>query len=131
MRERETGAIRDDRELPRPRAPDACESLVDLLERSTLVGRTEHAIGVNLDDRVARPGGARSQRGEGHGVARRLKAGACPDSLTLEQFGELAKESNTLVLPANVADVGSMIALAMKSIQSASPEPTSVPPRRA
>ena len=35
------------------------------------------------------------------------------------QFGELAKASNTLVLPANVADVGSMIALAMKSIQSA------------
>ncbi|MCA1562913.1 MAG: paraslipin [Acidobacteria bacterium] len=32
------------------------------------------------------------------------------------QFGELAKESNTLVLPANVADVGSMIALAMKAI---------------
>ena len=30
------------------------------------------------------------------------------------QFGELAKESNTIVLPANVADVGSMIALAMK-----------------
>ena len=35
------------------------------------------------------------------------------------QFGELAKESNTLVLPADVANVGSMIALAMKSIQSA------------
>jgi regulator of protease activity HflC (stomatin/prohibitin superfamily) len=32
------------------------------------------------------------------------------------QFGELAKESNTLVLPANVADVGSMIALAMKVV---------------
>src|SRR5918996_361208 len=32
------------------------------------------------------------------------------------QFGELAKTSNTLVLPANVADVGSMIALAMKAI---------------
>jgi regulator of protease activity HflC (stomatin/prohibitin superfamily) len=32
------------------------------------------------------------------------------------QFGELAKSSNTLVLPANVADVGSMIALAMKVI---------------
>jgi regulator of protease activity HflC (stomatin/prohibitin superfamily) len=32
------------------------------------------------------------------------------------QFGELAKESNTLVLPANVADVGSMIALAMKAV---------------
>ncbi len=32
------------------------------------------------------------------------------------QFGELAKTSNTLVLPANVADVGSMIALAMKAV---------------
>jgi regulator of protease activity HflC (stomatin/prohibitin superfamily) len=32
------------------------------------------------------------------------------------QFGRLAKESNTLVLPANVADVGSMIALAMNVI---------------
>ena len=36
------------------------------------------------------------------------------------QFGELAKKSNTLILPANVSDVGSMIALAMKSIQVAS-----------
>jgi regulator of protease activity HflC (stomatin/prohibitin superfamily) len=44
------------------------------------------------------------------------------------QFGELAKKSNTLVLPANVADVGSMIALAMKSIQSAAPAPA--PPSR-
>jgi regulator of protease activity HflC (stomatin/prohibitin superfamily) len=35
------------------------------------------------------------------------------------QFGELAKASNTLVLPANAADVGSMIALAMKSISAA------------
>ena len=33
------------------------------------------------------------------------------------QFGELAKESNTIVLPANVADVGSMVALAMKLIK--------------
>jgi regulator of protease activity HflC (stomatin/prohibitin superfamily) len=30
------------------------------------------------------------------------------------QFGELARTSNTIVLPANVADVGAMIALAMK-----------------
>jgi regulator of protease activity HflC (stomatin/prohibitin superfamily) len=44
------------------------------------------------------------------------------------QFGELAKKSNTLVLPANVADVGSMIALAMKSIQSAGP--AAAPPSR-
>jgi regulator of protease activity HflC (stomatin/prohibitin superfamily) len=33
------------------------------------------------------------------------------------QFGELAKKGNTIVLPANVADVGSMIALAMKLIK--------------
>jgi regulator of protease activity HflC (stomatin/prohibitin superfamily) len=32
------------------------------------------------------------------------------------EFGELAKKSNTLVLPANVADVASMITLAMKAI---------------
>jgi regulator of protease activity HflC (stomatin/prohibitin superfamily) len=32
------------------------------------------------------------------------------------EFGELAKKGNTIVLPANVADVGSMMALAMKMI---------------
>ena len=37
------------------------------------------------------------------------------------QFGNLAKESNTLVLPANASDVGAMIALAMKSIQASRP----------
>ncbi|MCZ6725848.1 MAG: paraslipin [Acidobacteria bacterium] len=42
----------------------------------------------------------------------------------IEQFGELAKESTTLVLPASVADVGSMIALAMNVIKGKS-EPQS------
>jgi regulator of protease activity HflC (stomatin/prohibitin superfamily) len=32
------------------------------------------------------------------------------------EFGELAKKSNTIVIPSNVADVGSMIAVAMKMI---------------
>jgi regulator of protease activity HflC (stomatin/prohibitin superfamily) len=32
------------------------------------------------------------------------------------EFGELAKKGNTIVLPANVADVGSMMTLAMKMI---------------
>jgi len=36
----------------------------------------------------------------------------------VEQFGAVAKEGNTLVLPANLADVGSMIALAMNVIDS-------------
>jgi len=37
------------------------------------------------------------------------------------QFGELAKKSNTVVLPANVADVASMITLAMKAIHRDEP----------
>jgi regulator of protease activity HflC (stomatin/prohibitin superfamily) len=41
------------------------------------------------------------------------------------QFGELAKETNTVILPANVADVGSMIALAMKMIGRDSAPPAS------
>jgi len=35
----------------------------------------------------------------------------------ITQFGALAKESNTLVLPANVSDVGSMIAMALNVIR--------------
>jgi regulator of protease activity HflC (stomatin/prohibitin superfamily) len=35
----------------------------------------------------------------------------------MNRFGELAKEGNTLILPANLADVGSMIALAMSVIR--------------
>ena len=46
------------------------------------------------------------------------------------QFGELAKKSNTLVLPANVSDVASMIALAMKSVQAAGPESGTATPLR-
>jgi regulator of protease activity HflC (stomatin/prohibitin superfamily) len=46
------------------------------------------------------------------------------------QFGELAKKSNTLVLPANVADVGSMIALAMAAIRAdGGTPPGGAPPR--
>ena len=39
----------------------------------------------------------------------------------ITQFGELAKASNTLVLPANVADVASMMALAMKVVGREAP----------
>jgi regulator of protease activity HflC (stomatin/prohibitin superfamily) len=46
----------------------------------------------------------------------------------ITQFGELAKESNTLVLPASVADVGSMIALAMSAIKQVKAADGSVPP---
>ena len=45
------------------------------------------------------------------------------------QFGELARKSNTLVLPANVADVGSMIALAMAAVKSDGSGQAPPPPR--
>jgi regulator of protease activity HflC (stomatin/prohibitin superfamily) len=37
----------------------------------------------------------------------------------IRQFGELAKAGNTIVLPANVADVASMVSLAMKVFKTA------------
>jgi regulator of protease activity HflC (stomatin/prohibitin superfamily) len=37
----------------------------------------------------------------------------------IAQFGHLAKQTNTLVIPANLADVGAMIATAMATIQKA------------
>jgi regulator of protease activity HflC (stomatin/prohibitin superfamily) len=42
----------------------------------------------------------------------------------VEQFGNLAKSGNTLVLPANLSDVGSMIALATSILRGQEPRPT-------
>lgn len=39
----------------------------------------------------------------------------------VQQFGALAKEGNTLVIPANLSDVGSMIQLALQAIRRNSP----------
>lgn len=41
----------------------------------------------------------------------------------IEQFGRIAGSSNTLVLPANASDVGSMVALAMKVFGETRPNP--------
>jgi len=41
----------------------------------------------------------------------------------IERFGELAKTSNTMILPANAADVASMIATAMSVIRKADTRP--------
>jgi regulator of protease activity HflC (stomatin/prohibitin superfamily) len=64
----------------------------------------------------------------GEGLRRVAEALAAPGGMEavqlrvaeqyIQQFGQLARSSNTLVLPANAADVGSMIALAMKSMQA-------------
>ena len=50
----------------------------------------------------------------------------------LQQFGKIAKEGNTLVLPANLSDVGSMVSLAMNVIRGngvAATIPTDTAPR--
>ncbi len=43
----------------------------------------------------------------------------------ISKFGELARTNNTLILPATVSDVGSMIALAMSAIKQGSTTPPS------
>ncbi|HZH02345.1 MAG TPA: stomatin-like protein [Myxococcaceae bacterium] len=50
----------------------------------------------------------------------------------IEQFGNIAKAGTTLVLPANVSDVGSMVALATQVIRSNLPPaaPPNLTPRR-
>jgi regulator of protease activity HflC (stomatin/prohibitin superfamily) len=47
----------------------------------------------------------------------------------IERFGQIAKAGNTLVLPANLSDVGSMISLAMNVIQSKGGSPKPPAPR--
>jgi regulator of protease activity HflC (stomatin/prohibitin superfamily) len=59
---------------------------------------------------------AEALRTEGGGDAMRLRIA----EQYVEQFGALAKAGNTLVLPANLSDVGSMIALATKLVGGAS-----------
>jgi hypothetical protein len=44
------------------------------------------------------------------------------------QFGELARESTSLVIPANVSDIGSMLALATRVLSNG--EPPAPAPRR-
>lgn len=41
----------------------------------------------------------------------------------IERFGELAKHSNTMIIPANAADIASMIGTAMKVIEKSRPGP--------
>jgi regulator of protease activity HflC (stomatin/prohibitin superfamily) len=45
------------------------------------------------------------------------------------QFGNLAKHTNTVVVPANVSDVAGMIAVAMKVFGTATTGPAPLPPR--
>jgi regulator of protease activity HflC (stomatin/prohibitin superfamily) len=66
---------------------------------------------------------AESLRQEGGEDAMRLRVA----EQYIEQFGALAKAGNTLVLPANLSDVGSMIALATKLVGGTQPETPRAP----
>ncbi len=48
----------------------------------------------------------------------------------IEQFGNLAKTGNTMIVPSNVADVASMLASAMSIVQQKSPSLAPPPPSR-
>jgi regulator of protease activity HflC (stomatin/prohibitin superfamily) len=49
----------------------------------------------------------------------------------VEQFGQLARQSNTVIIPATVSDISGMIASAMKVFGSVSPNvPVPPPPTR-
>ncbi|MDX2266541.1 MAG: SPFH domain-containing protein [Bryobacter sp.] len=45
----------------------------------------------------------------------------------IEQFGQLAKTGNTMIVPANIADVSGMLASAMSIIQQAQPAAPTIP----
>lgn len=48
----------------------------------------------------------------------------------IEQFGNLAKTGNTMIVPSNIADVASMLASAMSIVQQRSPSMPPPPPSR-
>ena len=83
--------------------------------------RKTMALGVYPDTSLAQ---ARDKRDIARKkIAEAIQAQGGKDAVNLRvaeqyigEFGKLAKDSNTLVLPASVADVGSMIALAMNVI---------------
>ena len=61
-------------------------------------------------------------------VAETIRVPGGPEAVQLRvaeqyimKFGELAKTNNTLILPASVSDVGSMIAVAMNAVRQTSP----------
>ncbi len=63
---------------------------------------------------------------EGGGEAMRLRIA----EQYIEQFGQLAKAGNTFVVPSNLSDVSSMIALATGMLRDNGAAPGVSPPRR-
>jgi regulator of protease activity HflC (stomatin/prohibitin superfamily) len=66
-----------------------------------------------------------------HKVAEALKIKGGHDAANLDvakkyldQFGKLAKENNTMILPGNLTDVASMVATAMSTLKQTRKQPT-------
>jgi hypothetical protein len=49
----------------------------------------------------------------------------------VRQFGKLAKESTTLVVPGNLSDLAAVVSMATSIIRGTSPVPPEAPPRPA
>jgi len=46
----------------------------------------------------------------------------------IQQFGNLAKAGNTLVIPSSLSDVGGLIAMAMNIVKQGNTAPSTIPP---
>jgi hypothetical protein len=47
----------------------------------------------------------------------------------VRQFGKLAKESTTLVVPGNLSDLAAVVSMATSIIRGTQPQPPDAPPR--
>ncbi len=104
-------------------------------------GEAQAAINASNGEKIAQ-----INRAQGEAEAMRLVASANADAIRLvadalqtpggseainlkvaeqyvEAFGKLAKENNTLIMPANVADVGSLVAAGLKIVDSQKAKP--------
>ena len=74
----------------------------------------------SLSDCRRHPAGGRDHSAAGGAEATHLRVA----EQYIQRFGELAQKTNTLILPANVSDVASMVALAMKVFRQGEPMKT-------
>src|SRR5262252_7138955 len=79
------------------------------------------AVATATAEGLRRVGGALSERGGIEAMQLRVAEDY------IEQFGNLAREGNTLVVPANLSDIAGMIALATKVFDHTRPPPAPAP----
>jgi regulator of protease activity HflC (stomatin/prohibitin superfamily) len=81
------------------------------------------AVATATAEGLRQVGGALSERG---GIeAMQLRIG----EEYVRQFGKLAKESTTLVVPGNLSDLAAVVSMATSIIRGTAPQPPDAPPR--